>query len=259
MTTIYTLKLEDNKYYIGRSNAPKNRILNHFYENGSEWTKKYKPINVISEIIGEPFDEEKYTLIAMEKYGIDNVRGGSYCKIELSDFEKEKASQTIRSVMDKCYKCGIKGHFAKECNKSIKNKQKPNEKCLCGSDIKYKKCCYDNKNNTNECELEWLDLFCNKREDCLYNIYYFYARHEPKYNEIIQLLVAYAKHKDDITFNEELKNGILDYAEKNNLGKHTFNNVKDITYNFINSMKKSDKYLYYFCNKYLNKIDFCED
>jgi uncharacterized protein YchJ len=257
MTTIYTLELENNKYYVGRTNSPKNRILDHFHENGSEWTKKYKPINVISEIIGDSFDEEKYTLIAIEKYGVDNVRGGSYCKIELSDFEKEKALQTIRSIMDKCYKCGIKGHFAKECNKSIKNKQKPNEKCLCGSDIKFKKCC-GSDNNTNECELEWLNFYCNKREDCIYNIYYFYAQHEPKYFEIIQLLESYAKYKNDITFNEELINDALDYGKKNNLGQPTFN-MKDGIHHFINSMKKSDKYLYNFCNKYINKIDFGED
>ena len=152
MTTIYTLELENNKYYVGRSNYPKIRILEHFSENGSEWTKKYKPIKILSEIIGEPFDEEKYTLIAMDKYGIDNVRGGSYCKIELSDFEKEKALQQIRSVTEKCYKCGNNRHFAKECNKTIK--QKPNEKCLCGSNIKFKKCCgnYVKKNININCD-----------------------------------------------------------------------------------------------------------
>lgn len=120
MTTIYTLELENDKYYVGRSNIPENRILNHFTKNGSEWTKKYKPIKVISQTIGDPFDEEKNTLIAMDNYGIDNVRGGSYCKIELSDFEKEKALQTIRSITDKCYTCGDKGHFAKGCKSQKK-------------------------------------------------------------------------------------------------------------------------------------------
>lgn len=131
MTIIYTLKLENDKYYIGRSNIPKNRILDHFSENGSEWTKKYKPIKVMSQINGDPFDEEKHTLIAMDKYGVDNVRGGSYCKIELSDFEREKALQTIRSITDKCYECGESGHFTKECNKSIKQKHVKNFDEIC--------------------------------------------------------------------------------------------------------------------------------
>ncbi len=122
MTTIYTLELENGKYYIGRSNIPKIRILNHFLENGSEWTKKYKPINILSQNKGDAFDEEKYTLLAMEKYGIDNVRGGSYCKIKLSQNDKDKALQTIRSITDKCYKCGESNHFAKECDLIKKTK-----------------------------------------------------------------------------------------------------------------------------------------
>jgi cellular nucleic acid-binding protein len=114
-TTVYTIELENNKYYVGRSNSPEKRILSHFCDNGSEWTKLHKPIKVISKVKGDNFDEEKYTLIAMDKYGIDNVRGGSYCKVILTQGEKDKALQTIHSVSDKCYKCGNTGHFSKEC------------------------------------------------------------------------------------------------------------------------------------------------
>ena len=79
---IYVIELENNKFYVGRSNIPKQRILNHFKENGSEWTKLYKPIKVLSQIKGDNIDEEKYTLLYMKKYGIDNVRGGAFCKLK---------------------------------------------------------------------------------------------------------------------------------------------------------------------------------
>ena len=85
MIYIYILKLENNKYYIGKTTNPKFRIENHFNSNGSEWTKMYKPLKLI-ELISDcdDYDEDKYTRIYMDKYGINNVRGGSFSSIELS-------------------------------------------------------------------------------------------------------------------------------------------------------------------------------
>ena len=47
MVFIYALKLENNKYYIGKTNNPSFRIESHFNTEGSFWTKKYKPIQVL--------------------------------------------------------------------------------------------------------------------------------------------------------------------------------------------------------------------
>jgi predicted GIY-YIG superfamily endonuclease len=78
MTTIYVLELESNKYYVGKSKELEIRLENHFNNNGFSWTQKYKPIKIL-EIFKDcdDFDEDKYTLKYMSKYGINNVRGGS--------------------------------------------------------------------------------------------------------------------------------------------------------------------------------------
>ena len=127
--TIYTLKLENNKYYVGKTkqSIPENRILEHFsYKGGSKWTKKHRPISIISKIEGDAIDEESETLKTMAQFGIDNVRGGSYCleNLHTNITHYEKAKQQIYSIQDKCYTCGEKGHFKYECSKrNLKRKR----------------------------------------------------------------------------------------------------------------------------------------
>lgn len=137
MVFIYVLELEEGKYYIGRTTNPAFRLENHFNNNGSAWTKKYKPLSLVEIIPNcDNYDEDKYTIKYMEKYGINNVRGGSFCEIRLSDNNIITLNHIIQSVTDKCYICGKDGHFANECKKVSGKPQKkpiinPNEKCDC--------------------------------------------------------------------------------------------------------------------------------
>lgn len=119
MVHIYILELENNKFYIGKTNSPDMRLNDHFNANGSIWTKKYKPLSILRVISDcDDFDEDKYTLMCMKEYGIDNVRGGSFCTLELPDDQVKTINKMIVSSSDKCYACGNSGHFVKDCLES---------------------------------------------------------------------------------------------------------------------------------------------
>ena len=108
--TIYILELEDNKYYVGKTNNIVQRWKDHIAGKASYWTSQYKPISIIKVIEDceddKVFNEDKYVKEYMLLYGIDNVRGGYYNQYKLnysivSALEKElKTSNDIKDFLN---------------------------------------------------------------------------------------------------------------------------------------------------------------
>jgi predicted GIY-YIG superfamily endonuclease len=115
-TTVYVLKLEGNRYYVGKTNNPAKRFEEHVRGDGAAWTRLHKPCKIERVIENaSAFDEDKYTKEYMAKYGIDAVRGGSYVERELNDDQVYALQRELRMASDKCTKCGRSGHFAANC------------------------------------------------------------------------------------------------------------------------------------------------
>jgi predicted GIY-YIG superfamily endonuclease len=117
MTAIYILKLRGGKYYVGKSDNVQKRFEQHLEGKGSAWTKKYSPIKIERTIPNSsPFEEDRYVKEYMAKYGVENVRGGTYTQFVLSSETIKHLQQEIRGTSDKCFKCGNSGHFANRCD-----------------------------------------------------------------------------------------------------------------------------------------------
>ena len=125
---VYALLLECNKYYIGKTTNISQRWESHVEQKGSEWTKLFPPIKILKIYNKcDSFDETKYTIMYMSLYGINNVRGGAFCSINLSTEQINIIKLMITSAADKCFKCGSPSHFIKDCDVSYNDHIMPNE------------------------------------------------------------------------------------------------------------------------------------
>jgi hypothetical protein len=107
---IYVLKLEHDKYYVGRTANSQTAVFKRFHEHsqslGAGFTRLHKPLS-IHDIIHDcdVYDETKTFYKTVAKFGIDNVRGGPFVTTELSAMEKMLIRREIDNASSKCFDC----------------------------------------------------------------------------------------------------------------------------------------------------------
>lgn len=126
MGQLYILRLRGKKWYVGYTDrGTSERIHEHIDKKGAKWTKKHPPLkkgylHSFSEPGKSKKDEDKKTLELMEEHGINNVRGGSWCMVNLYPEVYEELESLIyksskRSKKLFCDRCGRDSHERTEC------------------------------------------------------------------------------------------------------------------------------------------------
>ena len=95
---VYTLQLQEGKYYVGYSANIIQRLLQHYQLKTTGWVSKYPPVDLIALSKGDRIDETSQTLHMMQKYGIKNVRGGAYTKPPLTLVQEAQILKAMENL-----------------------------------------------------------------------------------------------------------------------------------------------------------------
>ena len=123
---VYVLALEDDCWYVGESENPAARIRSHVSGSGASWTRLHRPLmnpeqhvhnrqRIEGTAIDAKLEEEKQVKKLMLLYGIDKVRGGSYCEVNLTDDCIASLERELCHSDNRCLRCGRQGHYISDC------------------------------------------------------------------------------------------------------------------------------------------------
>ena len=138
---LYILELESGNYYVGRTKNLAKRIQDHLTgePTASCWTKMHHVVSLCKVRECHDNSEEDALVFAMmervrlhslkenqcpslaEDKCIDCVRGGNYSQPERDDYERDSIKKNLRGNGDRCFKCGERKHFKKDCPQKCNN------------------------------------------------------------------------------------------------------------------------------------------
>jgi len=125
---VYTLKLTNGKYFVGGAPVEREQALKYFSVYSNNWTRKYPIVEIVSVVPIELTDNEevnalnvhyevdKITSLAMLKYSIENVRGGSLIELVIPKPQLLSQRQFLKDCKEICYKCYSVEHEVIDCN-----------------------------------------------------------------------------------------------------------------------------------------------
>lgn len=114
---VYVLKLQNGRYYVGKSKNIPRRIEQHRQGQGSSFVdgdfKRIEPQTPASDD-WESWERAE-TLLLMSIHGVSQVRGWMFTTVELSEQQQQQAFSQMCERFDLCRKCGVAGHFFDRC------------------------------------------------------------------------------------------------------------------------------------------------
>ena len=80
---VYTLRLDGGNWYVGWTQNLEQRICQHWLSRGADWTRIWKPLEVVAVSEGGLELEQAQTLAMMARHGWKRVRGGKLTSLAL--------------------------------------------------------------------------------------------------------------------------------------------------------------------------------